>query len=62
MENHEISPGTFHLLAIPINFLSPYNPDFKLVLKFMLLVPKISKNLFSMSKAARDNCLFRIPC
>lgn len=49
---------TFHLLAIPINFISPYDPDLKLVLKFMLHVPKISKNLISMSKAARDNCVF----
>ena len=40
------------------NFISPFSPNDKLVLKNMLLVPQITKNLISVSKFAKDNHVF----
>jgi len=40
------------------NFVSPFSPNVKLILKNMLLVPQITKNLISVSKFAKDNHVF----
>jgi len=40
------------------NFVSPFSPNGQLILKNMLLVPQITKNLISVSKFAKDNHVF----
>jgi len=40
------------------NFVSPFSPNVKRILKNMLLVPQITKNLISVSKLAKDNHVF----